>query len=57
MQMRLTFKDSHKGLSFDETHYKQYLRSQKRTAEEESPTRRRKNPLGDFKFKRINELF
>ena len=50
-------------LSFDEAHYNKFERKEKRDGgedqrEERSPVKRkRQNPLGDFKFVRINELF
>jgi len=51
-------------LSFDEAHYNKFEREDKkardnsRTHNDDSPAkRRRQNPLGDFKFVRINELF
>ena len=49
-------------MSFDEAHYNKFERKDKRDGQDEgredSPIkRRRQNPLGDFKFVRINELF
>ena len=50
-----------KKLEFDEAHYDKFQREDKRAQNENNTdntaTRRRQNPLGDFKFKRINELF
>ena len=49
-----------KRLSFDEDHYNKFQREDKTANDENDPTvnrRKRQNPLGDFKFKRINEYF
>ena len=49
-----------KKLIFDEAHYNKFEREaiDGTTNNDETATRRRRqNPLGDFKFKRINELF
>jgi len=44
-----------KRLSFDSAHYNKFEREDNR---EHSPTKRkRQNPLGDFKFMKINEIF
>ena len=46
-------------LSFDQSHFDKFLREDNHQTSEEPNTakRRRQNPLGDFKFKRINEYF
>ena len=47
-------------LSFDEAHYDKFERERRRADDGEETAglrRRRHNPLGDFKFRRINELF
>ena len=53
-----------KDLDFDEGMYDKFQREAKRVEDEEDPegknkteARKRHNPLGDFKFRRINELF
>lgn len=50
-----------KDLNFDETHYNKFEREEERARDHQddnSPTKRkRQNPLGDFKFVKINELF
>ena len=50
-----------KNMDFDEAFYNKFekLDEKGKDNETDSPNnkRRRKNPLGDFKFKRINELF
>ena len=49
-----------KRLSFDEAHYNKFEREDKNANDEQNETtnrRKRQNPLGDFKFKRINEYF
>ena len=50
-----------KNLNFDEAFYDKFEREAKKNAEKEGETetrvRKRQNPLGDFKFKKINELF
>jgi len=49
------------NLHFDEVHYNKFEREEERARdhhEVDSPTKRkRQNPLGDFKFVKINELF
>jgi len=45
-------------MSFDEAHYNKFEREDKKQGiEEQNVKRKRQNPLGDFKFVRINELF
>jgi len=45
-------------MSFDEAHYNKFEREDKKQGmEEQTGRRKRHNPLGDFKFVRINELF
>lgn len=47
-----------KRLSFDQTHFEKFLREEQ--VDDSATTtakRKRQNPLGDFKFKRINEYF
>ena len=52
-------------LDFDERHFQKFLRTHEKQNEGDenvhdvgqSPKRRRQNPLGDFKFKRIDKLF
>ena len=51
-----------KRLSFDEQHFEKFLREDnltKQDGQEELPIQKRKrqNPLGDFKLKRINDYF
>jgi hypothetical protein len=49
-----------KRLSFTEQHFEKFLREadmNKDGQEEPQIRRKRQNPLGDFKFKRINEYF
>ena len=41
-------------LSFDEKHFEKFLREDDQGV---GAKRKRQNPLGDFKFKRINEYF
>ena len=43
-----------KRLSFDEKHFEKFLREDDFT---NIAKRKRQNPLGDFKFKRINDIF
>ena len=43
-----------KDLNFDEAHYNKFDRENK---DDDGPKRKRQNPLGDFKFVKINELF
>ena len=52
-------KKAQKDLNFDEMHYNKFEREEGRAHHEvDSPTKRkRQNPLGDFKFVKINELF
>jgi len=54
-------KAKQKDLNFDEMHYSKFEREEERARdnqEVDSPTKRkRQNPLGDFKFVKINELF
>ena len=48
------------NLNFDEAHYNKFEREDKNCYDEENASinkRKRQNPLGDFKFKRINEYF
>lgn len=48
-------------MSFDEAHYDKFERERRKDDEiieaETAGRRKRHNPLGDFKFRRINELF
>ena len=51
-------------MDFDEAHYDKFQREAKKAEDELDPegknrmeVRKRHNPLGDFKFRRINELF
>ena len=53
-------KPQEKRLSFTEQHFEKFLREadmNKDGQEEPQIRRKRQNPLGDFKFKRINEYF
>ena len=45
-----------KNMEFDEMHYDKFQRNNK-DDDENAPKRKRNNPLGDFKFLRINEYF
>lgn len=47
-----------KDIEFNEAHYDKFERNNKDPTEEDNATKRkRQNPLGDFKFIRINEYF
>lgn len=53
-----------KRMDFDQAHYEKFEREVKKEQDEADPegkpqavARKRQNPLGDFKFRRINELF
>ena len=54
--------DSPRRLSFNDEHFEKFLKQDKkdrlgRDATDLSPKRKRQNPLGDFKFAKINEYF
>jgi hypothetical protein len=46
-----------KRLSFDQKHFEKFLREDASEDQNNINKRKRQNPLGDFKFKRINEYF
>lgn len=54
--------DSPRRLSFNDEHFEKFLKQDKkdrlgRDTADMSPKRKRQNPLGDFKFAKINEYF
>lgn len=44
-------------MQFDEGHFNKFLREDKVNDDDTAIKRKRQNPLGDFKFLRINEYF
>lgn len=46
-----------KDMNFDQCHYSKFERANEIQGDNSPTKRKRMNPLGDFKFVKINELF